>query len=141
MTIAMMCRPPGMSAYEAVWSDAFWATNSQAVSKTAVRAMIRAAMTGWVAVESEFGSQSTIGAQRWHHALEWYLDRSQAGLAPRVLAGTLGQECRARLPMGQTLWIMANRNAVVSPNRSIPFNASNAPIICHWLSRYRPTCP
>ena len=34
------------AAHEAVWSDAFWAVNSRADFKKAVRAMIRAAMTG-----------------------------------------------------------------------------------------------
>jgi hypothetical protein len=32
------------AAYEAVWFDASWATNSRADFKKAVRAMIRAAM-------------------------------------------------------------------------------------------------
>jgi hypothetical protein len=34
------------AAHEAVWSDAFWAINSRADFKKAVRAMIRAAMNG-----------------------------------------------------------------------------------------------
>ena len=34
------------AAHEAVWSDAFWAINSRADFKKAVRAMIRAAMAG-----------------------------------------------------------------------------------------------
>jgi hypothetical protein len=34
------------AAHEAVWSDAFWAINSRADFKKAVRAMIRAAMVG-----------------------------------------------------------------------------------------------
>jgi hypothetical protein len=32
------------AAYEAVWSDAFWAINSRSDFKKAVRAMVRAAM-------------------------------------------------------------------------------------------------
>jgi hypothetical protein len=39
------------------------------------------------------------------------------------------------LPTGQTFWIMVNRNAVVRPNKSIPFNASRAPIICQCPTR------
>src|SRR5215469_1786971 len=35
----------------------------------------------------------------------------------------------------QTSWIIANRNAVVSPNSSIPFSASSAPIICQCCSK------
>jgi hypothetical protein len=34
------------AAHEAVWSDAFWAINSRADFRKAVRAMIRAAMAG-----------------------------------------------------------------------------------------------
>ena len=35
-----------------------------------------------------------------------------------------------RRASGQTSWIIANRNAVVSPNSSMPLSASKAPIIC-----------
>jgi hypothetical protein len=34
------------AAHEAVWSDTFWAINSRADFKKAVRAMIRATMAG-----------------------------------------------------------------------------------------------
>jgi hypothetical protein len=44
---------------------------------------------------------------------------------------------RHRLATGQTRWIIANRNAVVSPNSSMPFSASNAPINCHSAFRNR----
>jgi hypothetical protein len=35
-----------VAAHEAVWSDAFWAINSRTDFSKAMRAMIRAAMTG-----------------------------------------------------------------------------------------------
>jgi len=36
-----------------------------------------------------------------------------------------------RLTCGQTCCMTVKRNAVVSPNRIKPFNASNAPMNCH----------
>jgi hypothetical protein len=45
------------------------------------------------------------------------------------------------LPIGRTLCIIANRKAVVRPNRSIPLRASRAPIIRHLSGKAVPELP